>query len=99
MPGNHRAGCTALRRSRERCRWLHLGRHAASQRIECACELRTVKRDGGRTPPAGVLALLVEDGILVIEAVERLGKAERVLRDDGELEGPHRLFDDFVQPR
>ena len=55
--------------------------------------------DRRRAPEPRVLPLLVEDRVAVVEGVERLRQAERVLREHRQLERPDRLLDDVVEPR
>ena len=61
---------------RTRHRTLHLHRHRASHQIQRSRELPAIERDCGRAPEPRVLAFLVQDRVLVVEAVERLREGE-----------------------
>ena len=67
----------------------------ASARVELVPDVR----HGGGAPAFQLRALLAENRVAVVEGVEHLGEAERVLRQAGELERPHHLIDHVVQPR
>ena len=71
----------------------------AAHQLERLRQLRAVVGDRGGAPESARLALLVEDRIAVVEAVERLRQAERVFGDDRQLQRANRLVDDLVEPR
>ena len=67
--------------------------------VERAGELGAHVRDAGGPPAFPILALLVQDRVAMIEPVEQLREAERILRQHREFEGAQHLLDDVVEAR
>ena len=76
---------------------LHPRRNRNPHQIERARELRAEIGDARRAPALPLDAFFVEDRGAVIERVEQLREAKRVLRQDGELQRSHHLFDNLVE--
>src|SRR3954454_4560322 len=72
---------------------LHPFRHRDSQQLQPPDHRppEDLRADG--TPLALRVVLLIEDRILVVEAVELLRELEQVVRDDRQLESIHRAAD------
>src|SRR3954452_17151125 len=76
----------------------HLRRNGRSHELQRFRQLRPVVCDGSGSPDACLLTLLVENRVAMIEAVERLREAERVFRQNRELERSNGLIHHIVQP-
>src|SRR5690606_28086357 len=73
--------------------------HGAPHQIEGDGELAMDVDHGRRAPEPRIVALLAKDGLTMVEGVERLRQAERVLRQERQLERTDGGIHDFVESR